>query len=57
MKNCKEHGCVYTESFGWERPKWFSLDGREENYSHRRNNVFDTVAAECRAVREAGWPD
>jgi dimethylglycine dehydrogenase len=47
------HGCVYTEGFGWERPQWFSLDGREENYSHRRNNVFDTVAAECRAVREA----
>jgi len=49
----KEHGCVYTESFGWERPKWFSLDGLEENYSHRRNNIFDTVAAECRAIREA----
>ena len=48
----KKQGCVYTESFGWERPKWFSLDGREEEYSHRRNNVFDTVAAECRAVRE-----
>ena len=30
-------GCVHTETFGWERPKWFSLDGREENYSYRRN--------------------
>ena len=48
----KAQGCIYTESFGWERPKWFSLDGQEENYSHRRNNVFDVVAAECRAVRE-----
>ena len=48
----KEHGCVYTEGFGWERPKWFSLDGREEDYSHRRNNIFETVAAECLAVRE-----
>jgi len=47
------HGCVFTEGFGWERPKWFSLDGREENYSHRRNNIFEVVAAECRAVREA----
>jgi len=49
----KAHGCDYTEGFGWERPKWFSLDGRKENHSHRRNNVFDVVAAECRAVREA----
>ena len=47
------HGCVFTEGFGWERPKWFSLDGREEDYSHRRNNIFEVVAAECRAVREA----
>ena len=49
----RQHGCVYTEGFGWERPKWFSLDGREEDYSHRRNNIFEVVAAECRAVREA----
>jgi dimethylglycine dehydrogenase len=30
-------GCVYTETFGWERPKWFSLDGREEEYSYPRS--------------------
>ncbi len=45
-------GCVFTEGFGWERPKWFSLDGREEDSTFRRNNAFDVVAAECRAVRE-----
>ncbi|MBL8058610.1 MAG: FAD-dependent oxidoreductase, partial [Anaerolineales bacterium] len=45
-------GAVHTEGFGWERPKWFSLDGREEDYSWRRNNVFEVVAAEHRAVRE-----
>ncbi|MCJ7712312.1 MAG: aminomethyltransferase, partial [Chloroflexi bacterium] len=45
-------GCVFTEGFGWERPKWFSLDGREEEGTFRRNNVFEVVAAECRAVRE-----
>jgi dimethylglycine dehydrogenase len=45
-------GCVYTQTFGWERPKWFSRDGREEDYSYRRNNVFDVVREECRAVRE-----
>ena len=45
-------GCVYTETFGWERPKWFSPDGREEQYSFRHNNVFDVVRDECLAVRE-----
>lgn len=48
----KAKGAVHTESFGWERPKWFSLDGREENYGFRRNNVFEVVAEEVKAVRE-----
>ena len=43
---------MYTEANGWERPKWFSLDGREEDVGFRHNNVFEVVAAECRAVRE-----
>lgn len=47
-----EQGCVYTEVNGWERPKWFSLDGQEEEIGFRHNNVFDVVGAECRAVRE-----
>ena len=45
-------GGVYTEAFGWERPKWFSLDGREEKHGFHRNNIFEVLAAECRAVRE-----
>jgi dimethylglycine dehydrogenase len=45
-------GCVYTEANGWERPKWFSLDGRAEAPGFRHNNVFEVVAEECRAVRE-----
>ncbi|MDH5311731.1 MAG: FAD-dependent oxidoreductase [Gammaproteobacteria bacterium] len=48
----KDKGCVYTETFGWERPKWFSTDGRDEELSYRRNNVFETVRDECVAVRE-----
>jgi dimethylglycine dehydrogenase len=48
----KAKGGVFTETFGWERPKWYSLDGREEEYSYRRNNVFDVVRDECMAVRE-----
>ena len=47
-----EKGAVFTQTFGWERPQWFSLDGREEECSYRRNNVFDVVRAECEAVRD-----
>ncbi len=47
-----EQGCVYTEANGWERPKWFSLDGREEEAGFEHNNVFEVVAGECEAVRE-----
>ena len=45
-------GGVHTETFGWERPQWFSLDGRDEDYSFRRNNLFAVVRDECLAVRE-----
>jgi dimethylglycine dehydrogenase len=48
----RKQGCVHSETFGWERPKWFSPDGRKENFSFRRNNVFDVVRDECLAVRE-----
>lgn len=48
----KAKGAVYAEVFGWERPKWFSLDGRKETPQYRRNNVFEVVAEECKAVRE-----
>jgi dimethylglycine dehydrogenase len=45
-------GCVHTETFGWERPKWFSLDGRAEECAYSRNNVFDVVRDEVAAVHE-----
>jgi len=45
-------GGVHGETFGWERPKWFSLDGRTEDFSYRRNNVFEVVRDEVRAVSE-----
>jgi len=48
----KAKGGNFAETFGWERPKWFSLDGREEEKSYRRNNIFEVVGDECRAVRE-----
>lgn len=51
-RKLKDQGAVYAEAFGWERPKWFAPDGVEEAYSFRRTNWFETVAEECRAVRE-----
>ncbi len=52
MPELQAQGCVHTETFGWERPKWFSLDGRAEDYGYRRNNVFDVVRDEVAAVHE-----
>jgi dimethylglycine dehydrogenase len=48
----KAQGAVYTETFGWERPKWFSLDGRVEEAGYSRSNVFEVVRAEVTAVHE-----
>ena len=48
----RAQGCIHTETFGWERPKWFSLDGRAEDHGYERNNVFDVVAGEVAAVHE-----
>jgi len=48
----KRQGGVFAEVNGWERPKWFSLDGREEEIGFSHNNIFEVVAEECRAVRE-----
>ena len=48
----KAKGAVYTEAASWERPKWFSLDGRVEETGFGRTNVHDVVGTECQAVRE-----
>jgi len=48
----KAQGCVHTETFGWERPKWFSLDGRVEVADYRRTNVFEVVRDEVTAVHQ-----
>ncbi|MFQ6023896.1 MAG: FAD-dependent oxidoreductase, partial [Acidiferrobacterales bacterium] len=48
----KAQGAIFAETFGWERAKWFARNGETERYSFRRTNWFDTVAEECKAVRE-----
>ena len=48
-------GAVYEEVYGHERPRWFANDGVEQrdHYAFGRNAVFDIVAAEVHAVRQA----
>lgn len=48
----KAQGAQFAENFGWEVPKWFAPKGVSERSGYRRSNWFDSVAAECRAVRE-----
>ncbi|WP_264210379.1 FAD-dependent oxidoreductase [Leisingera thetidis] len=48
----KARGAVYSQVFGWERPKYFAPEGFAEDLQFRRNNTFAIVAGECRAVRE-----
>ncbi|AHD02391.1 FAD-dependent oxidoreductase [Leisingera methylohalidivorans] len=48
----KAKGAVYSQVFGWERPKYFAPEGFVEDLQFRRNNTFGIVAGECRAVRQ-----
>ncbi|MCK0151812.1 FAD-dependent oxidoreductase [Marivita sp. S6314] len=49
-----QHGAVMGEISGWERANWFARDGQapEYAYSWKRQNFFDNVAEEHRAIRE-----
>jgi dimethylglycine dehydrogenase len=50
-----ERGAVFTQVYGWERPKWFPGAAglpREDRVGFRRVEWFEPVREECRAVRE-----
>jgi sarcosine dehydrogenase len=53
----KAQGACFGEKLGWERPNWFAhLFANEEPkdvYSYNRQNWFDAVGREHKAVREA----
>ena len=51
----KEKKAVFGESYGQEQAMYFarSSDAEIELPSFRRSNAFDSVKAECKAVREA----
>ena len=48
----KAKGAEFTEAFGWERPQWFPPQGVKEEYGFKRNNVFEYIREETKAVRE-----
>ncbi|SMF35992.1 4-methylaminobutanoate oxidase (formaldehyde-forming) [Tistlia consotensis] len=50
----KAAGAVFGEKLGWERPNWFARDGEAaaDVYSYGRQNWFEAVGEEHRAVRE-----
>ncbi len=50
----KAAGACFGEKLGWERPNWFARNGREpvDVYSYGRQNWFESVGEEHRAVRE-----
>lgn len=51
----KARGAVFGSKLGWERPNWFARkeDEPRDIYSMGRQNWFDAVGEEHRAVREA----
>lgn len=53
----KAQGACFGEKLGWERPNWFADPGTNETpkdiYTYGRQNWFDAVGREHKAVREA----
>ncbi len=50
----KNSGACFGEKLGWERSNWFAVAGEqpEDAYAFGRQNWFDAVGQEHRAVRE-----
>ncbi len=50
-----DQGAVFTQVYGWERPKWYPVVAglpQQDVVAFRRTDWFPVVAEECRAVRE-----
>jgi 4-methylaminobutanoate oxidase (formaldehyde-forming) len=54
-ESLRSEGACFGEKLGWERPNWFAADpdSAVDEYSFGRQNWFDAVGEEHRAVREA----
>ena len=51
----KEKGAIFGLNYGWEHPLWFGGDGTSptESYGFDRQDWFEPVGRECRALRES----
>ena len=51
----KSMGAVFGLSYGWEHSHWFATDGGEavDDFGFERPAWFETVANECRALRDS----
>ncbi|MEH6360331.1 MAG: FAD-dependent oxidoreductase [Amylibacter sp.] len=49
----KSMGAVFGLNYGWEHPLWFAGEGKEgkESYGFTRQDWFEPVGEECRALR------
>ena len=47
----KNAGAQFIDNYGWEKPKWFSINNEKENYSYARNNSFNYVKNECENIK------
>ncbi|WP_439630325.1 GcvT family protein [Shinella sp.] len=45
-------GAVFGAAYGWERPNWFAKAAAVPDLTFRRPGWFETVASECRNVRD-----
>ncbi len=55
IERFRDRGAVFTQVYGWERPKWFpGVAGlpQEDVVAFRHTEWFEPVRDECRAVRE-----
>jgi dimethylglycine dehydrogenase len=49
----KDMGAVFGLNYGWEHPLWFAdSPGTEDTNGFTRQNWFEPVGAECRALRD-----
>ena len=51
-RRLQDGGAQYAETFGWERPKWFSHAHAARSFDYARNEVFEVIRAEVTAVHE-----
>ena len=51
----KELGAIFGLNYGWEHPLWYAADGTEpkEDYGFERQNWFEPVGDECKALRDS----